>query len=756
MKLFGSAKVRKTTTRSINKKCCTEGRALKKSNPLTIQPGIFIFTLYIAFFWICDIFDLIRYGIGISQGLIITRIFTGVIIFVILILLRSHIRLCKIKKDSFFYFASLFVVIFGIFKSIQPDTSADVMKYHLLAQGSGYVDSFINNLAPGDFQLMGFLLPDRLYLPFRLLLGYRAGTILNSLLMVLIYAQTTALLSSLLGEQLLVIRSKNTRMLWRVVNLFCRESVFAFIIVFFYDVVMQSGTYMVELAAIPLALESLRILLKGDSEKKDILFFALLNGIFFTIKMTNIVYIIPMVILFIIKNFKKLNLPTVSICAACCILPVSIYFIFNAVTTGNPVFPYFNTIFSSGYFNISNFKDTRWGPESLWELIFWPLYMVFKPEYRQSEIPNVWPYPLLIGFLFVFFVVIKWIRNKEPILKNKKMLLSIIFIVSFYLWAFTTGHNRYFMFGMIICGIFCFTLITRIITSSFPFKRIVVFLLSIIMAIHPVYSFYAVFEGREWSWRGYYYTVYKENLSYLLNDHNFVNTNTMPDIDMFLFLNESQGSLAYQLNPNAVIMSYRYVKNRISDAEKQAESLALINEYLQDEDKIVSDLANYSGLPLIIETANTYGVKIQNVNTLDTHFRLMDTIITLTYAPLDEGEENTVISAVEDDYTVTVNAGDITESITFEAIVGLNQYRQWFSETPICFYVEASDGDSSIVAYEQTIQEGEFYNISETLDLSGLTGEITISFGFGYDASTPINFDDVGPYRLLVINPTVN
>src|SRR5262249_46874541 len=64
------------------------------------------------------------------------------------------------------------------------------------------------------------------------------------------------------------------------------------------------------------------------------------------------------------------------------LLPFTIY-IYRL--TGNPLFPVANSVFQSDYWPTHAGWDNRWGPETLWQTLAWPVLAWFKPE-RYSEL----------------------------------------------------------------------------------------------------------------------------------------------------------------------------------------------------------------------------------------------------------------------------------------------------------------------------------------------------------------------------------
>lgn len=111
----------------------------------------------------------------------------------------------------------------------------------------------------------------------------------------------------------------------------------------------------------------------------------------------------------------------------CAIFPavfiISIYLIYNYLSVGNPVFPYYNNIFKSKYYYELAGTDPRWGPKGIKEILLWPFIIFFSPE-RWSELPCNGG-RLLVAYGFSLIVVVIGILKKQK--DNMIMLMNILF-----------------------------------------------------------------------------------------------------------------------------------------------------------------------------------------------------------------------------------------------------------------------------------------------------------------------------------------
>lgn len=203
--------------------------------------------------------------------------------------------------------------------------------------------------------MFGFRLGDRMFYPFRAILGLRMGTMLNALAMLVIYRQVTVFLS--MEADRLERKCSWSKHL---------APVLAFLIVSRLELIQESGSYMVELLALPFLLEMVFLLLRGLDEAKrerEAVLFCLFGGILFCLKMTNIVYLVPLVLLYLWKIRKYLTPKLFLGCLVTGVIPVSVYLIYNGIAMKNPVYPYYNSLFHSPYFGETDFKDPEMGTQ---------------------------------------------------------------------------------------------------------------------------------------------------------------------------------------------------------------------------------------------------------------------------------------------------------------------------------------------------------------------------------------------------------
>lgn len=531
-----------------------------------------IYLIYILFIWFCECMDLFCFFTSLPQQTAFSRIIALLVVAFLIQGIRDKITFAKAEK----YDKTKVVGILGIFfaamvKSIYPDTSFDVQNYHLIAQNTDFVNFFEIGFGGGNFQIWGFRLGDRLFSPLINILGYRCGTVLNGLVIILLYIQITDLIDGLIPKEY-----KNQRIF--------NPSVLAFLVVTVHDVAMQMATYNVDLLALPLLLEMLRICISNEGGRHE--YFVLLAGVAFALKMTNVVYIIPLLLVYLIKNRKRVTVIDWIKCLIIGALQSGPYMIYNVSCTGNPVFPYMNAIFHSCYFLGHDFRDVRWGPVNLKETCLWIFYHILLPKYRQSEIPNRWTLNItisLIIFLVGTLLIIKTCKKKEK--QIFPFEIYAVFIISAVLWAITTGYSRYFAFGDILLLIIFIATITQLIDGKIIRRSFTIALLYIMLLCSSV-EMLDVLLGREWSWRRPGIHSAFDELGYVLRDQPKTFEIGL-DIDAF-FLTEAQyGGAAFLTDKEAPVFNAAY------------------RQYLEEENLYLYE----NGLKSIMEKEDIYDIK---------------------------------------------------------------------------------------------------------------------------------------------------
>ena len=206
---------------------------------------------YTLFIWWLEVLDLLAWLLHVPQGTVLSRAAALVLCGAVMAAI-GRFEWDHAGVSPFFIAGSLFILAFFSVKGFAPDQSYDTQNYHLLSQIPGFVDNLHYHVIPGRFQMFGFRLGDRMFYPFRAILGLRMGTMLNTLAMLVIYRQVTVFLS--MEADRLERKCSWSKHL---------APVLAFLIVSRLELIQESGSYMVELLALPFLLEMVFLLLRG-------------------------------------------------------------------------------------------------------------------------------------------------------------------------------------------------------------------------------------------------------------------------------------------------------------------------------------------------------------------------------------------------------------------------------------------------------------------------------------------------------------
>ncbi len=502
---------------------------------------------YVLWVWLSDLVSFIGFYLGFTLHPVCSGTLAGLLMVPMLIWAKRHASFGKLQTASWedWAVAACFSA-FYLIKTLFPDESFDVINYHLLLQNPVWKDMAGSDALPGFFQGFAFPLADRLFYLFRAALGFRLGTLWNLLTVLVMYWQTRGILERLLGTRFRGL-----------------QPLAALAAVAQYDVLMQMATYMVELSAIVFVLESIWLLLKEENDTAETLAFAALQGFLFTMKLTNVIFIAPLLILYIAKNRKHITVSLFMICFAAGAAPVLMYLIHNTVMTGNPVFPYYNTIFHSPYYEEANFKDIRWGGETLPEILLWPFYAIVRPEYRQSEMPN--PCPAVYGIAWAAAAV--YLLNclfRRKRLGKEYAYIGILVISSALIWSAASGHSRYYIAGFIILMVWGIASMAWLCPDSGKWLVLCGLLL---MLPQAVLGGKRCLAGAEWAQRPSFFQwkqAYAEAFQTLGRDRIFGTPEQKAHPDKLIIVdNDSRG--ATLLNSDVPAISWKSLSDMVSD-----------------------------------------------------------------------------------------------------------------------------------------------------------------------------------------------
>lgn len=416
-------------------------------------------------------------------------------------------RYFKIKIDNFNKIDIMLIVfllcIFGLRIAI-PDSAFDTLNYHVYLQKNAFSDNVNYNFFPARWiNTFSFPLSDRLHNFFRIIFGYRLGMFFNGFCAIVIYYQIKRLLKMLI---------KNN-------NLVCILSI---IIILTEQIMSNMITYYVDIFNIPIILEIILIILErqninNNSQNFYVLFLA---GILVALKVSNAFFLIPLAIIYIIRYKKSINYKTFLFGFIIFIIPILVYVLNIYIQTGNPVFPFYNSIFKSKYLENSNWIESFYGPKNLLERLFWPIYTIFEP--RRAFDTEIYygriGFGYIVSILVFIIYVIKIIKDKK--IKNLDFIefMSCIYIILCLFWSnFMMGYIRYALSLEILSGIICIIFICKYYEKLFILSLCTICSLSFTFmnTISDIYR-----TPTELSWR-YPYSLnklgFEKNFDYILN-----------------------------------------------------------------------------------------------------------------------------------------------------------------------------------------------------------------------------------------------
>jgi hypothetical protein len=351
-----------------------------------------------------------------------------------------HLRIKEAVEEKtprmFWLIVALPLLFIFTLKFALPDISFDVLNHRLIQSERGLRGPLF---MPGDF--FPTILPfnpasDMLTGISRHLLGYRLGTLINYLSLL----SAGAVLNKLLRP---FIESARWRCLGILLTLYTEHILF------------EINNYMVDLLTLPLLLGATRLALREDGDKKqltrDLIYAAVYLGACVAFKLTNVVAVVPIAFLFAYRILRKYSwldrdvLLRVVMAVVVGLLPIAPHAIYIFRATGSPVFPLYNKTFGSPFWPEMNIAEGRFGPESLWQTLVWPLVMFFRPE-RIAELP-VYSGRLTIGFIAAVICLL------IPGIDRRIRLLSFALLFGSLFWSVSVGYIRYALYLELLSGI---------------------------------------------------------------------------------------------------------------------------------------------------------------------------------------------------------------------------------------------------------------------------------------------------------------
>jgi hypothetical protein len=389
-----------------------------------------------------------------------------------------------------------------------PDFGYDSINYHIALQ----TNRMGNNISDSFFPAGGasYLSPlgDALLYGFRLVLGYRAGTLFQLWTLFVLYFQIKNLLRQAEFPE-------SGRVLAGGLALLAITTDYS---------VLSLSTYMIDLTGVPFAVAVFGgVIRRRDFGAGRLRFLFLLGGICVAIKLTYLPFIAILLLFYWLKSRKHIHLRDFITASPYFVAPFGIYCLYAAISTGNPVFPLFNSLFQSPYIRPTSFSDLRWGAQSAWGKLFWPVSSVWDLG-RVSEI-QVNSGRMGMGMILALAAVFRrLVRPKQAARRIDQEILLLLGLVS---WSFLTGYFRYAIHLEIISGLLIAGWIIRFFQPlESRFKRSVGASLLLCLAAQSTYGVGTIIaRNLDWAWRPSVVTdpgLYLDNLKQVGRDREGV------------------------------------------------------------------------------------------------------------------------------------------------------------------------------------------------------------------------------------------
>ncbi|MBO5398181.1 MAG: hypothetical protein J6A36_04555 [Clostridia bacterium] len=339
----------------------------------------------------------------------------------------------KIKTDFEKYDIIMFImlVLTLLAKVFLADEVWDTNNYHIYLQETPFIDKINFDFFPGR-TINSFLFPlgDRMHYFFRLIFGYRFGTILSWYAVIVAYYQTKSLIRT--------VSKSNSKYIPIYANLcYLIHVIYGYICVYHID--LLSMIFILELVYIAFEKENF------IKDKQTLYLSFLYSGIATGIKVSNIIIIFVLYFFILVKNIKNLKdikIQDIPICIILFVLPFGTYAYDNFIQTGSILFPYYNNIFKSRYFANISWHDINFGLPNILYALVWPILISIDPLLGYDY--YVYDFSWLMGYVVTISYIIYALIKHKNIKEDKVFQLSILSLIISIVWAkFLMGYARY-------------------------------------------------------------------------------------------------------------------------------------------------------------------------------------------------------------------------------------------------------------------------------------------------------------------------
>ena len=346
-----------------------------------------------------------------------------------LTILAVHVSLREPQSDpagpTFWLIVGLPLAALFALRLPFPDKNWDQLDYHLF-NSTRALEGW--PFTPGDFFPVVMQVnpaPDMIAGIFRILLGYRLGTVVNLLAVLWTAVSIERLLRDHIASE------------WA-------RSFGALFAVSTEHLLFLLNLYMIDLLGLPLLIEALRLALNLQNAKDkpytvvQILFFL---GLAVAFKLPNLAFVFPVIALVVFElrkcyrliGYRQLGFAVIAFSIP--LLPFSAFMYFQ---TGNPIFPFYNQLFRSPYFPLQAYRDSAMGPKGLVEILTWPVLGLVKIRRLTAMSPgHIYLGKITVAYLLALSSC--FIRGLDTQIR----VLSFCTTAMILFWSLGTGDIRY-------------------------------------------------------------------------------------------------------------------------------------------------------------------------------------------------------------------------------------------------------------------------------------------------------------------------
>ena len=620
------------------------------------------------------------------------------IIYTFYIRNRIEFEFFKLKKMD--YIAIGIILFSSLLQICTPDRNFDTHNYHIYIQELWSNNHVLDSFFPGRMLNTHSLpLGDRMFYLFRYILGFRLGVILNTLVIILIYLQSRDIIKKYC----------------EINNLKCNSFIYTMMgimVLFFENIIWYQNTYYIDLLIVPFILEIIRrILYIEKQEKIDVYLMALMGGITLSIKVSNAPVVAFLGIWYLIRYKDCVTVKSIINSIIIILFPLLVYLIVNYIDTGNPVYPYFNSIFRSEYFFTDvNFNEwigfsSRYGANNLIEYILWPFIMILSPF--QVNDAEIYSGRVLVAFVCAVIYIKQVVKEKGNIILSR--ILSLFFVFYLIYLVIMEGYIRYFVAFEVLCGILIGIFLIEMFNKR---RKIIGYTICIALGIQIIYLGYQTYiDVKDWVWR---VPIYKDVNNYLNNAkmmfrdrESGISQDALQDIDAWIIGEYNSGQSALLKKDIPMISINAGVSN-----EKTQQ---IYNEHLQRlEGKNLYSLVQTEWFYRGIEELGNNGFVVENMRQIKPNFINTNSSLTLIKVKYETAKTMNIYNLTNNEELEEIDININSKSQAVDIYVGFDPtVLNWANSDGFYVKVELIGDNSNTVIYDEEVtQEYKFDKIT--------------------------------------------